>query len=80
MKREDSAKLILDPDADRRSAIMPGRVQSDRAATWNLILDESELGTVGSGRIQLRPGRLTYSRQGAIGPLCLLPVLVVKNT
>ena len=51
MKREDSAELIFDPDADRRSAVVPGRVQSDRAITWNLIPDESELGIVDSRRV-----------------------------
>ena len=70
---------MLDPDTDHRSAVMPGRVQSVRAIAWNLSPDESTLGTVGSGQIRLRSDRLTYSRQGAIGPLFLLLILVVNK-
>ena len=79
MKREDLAGLIFDPDADRMSAVIPGRVQSVRAITWNLISDEPKLGTVGSGRIRLRPDRLNYSRQGAISPLFLLLTLAMRK-
>ena len=51
MKREDLAGLIFDPDADRRSALIPGRVQSVRAITWTLILDKSKMGTVENRRV-----------------------------
>ena len=77
MKREDLAELIFDPDADRRSAVIPGRVHSVRAITWNLVSDKSELGTVENRRVRLRPDRLTYSRSNR--SLFLLLILVVKN-
>ena len=40
MKREDLAGLLFDPNADHMLAIIPGRVQSVRAITWNLISDK----------------------------------------
>ena len=40
------AGLIFDSDADRRSAVILGRVQSVRAITQNLISDKSKPGTV----------------------------------
>ena len=79
MKREDLAGLLFDPDADRRSVVILGRVQSVRAITWNLILDKSKLGTVENRRVRLQPDRITCSQQGAVRPFFLLLILVMKN-
>ena len=65
----EMAGLTFTPDADRRSAVRPGKRNRFVSLLALSSTDRSELGTVDVGHSRLGSVRLVYSRQDAVGTL-----------